>query len=272
MCDGGEKWNVLVLAASRGPDDPMAARFGVSHKCLIEVGGKAMLARVIETLRGHDRTGKIMVSIEDFSVVEQALDGEINEVAFCRSATSAPASVIAGLDQLGGDKPVLVTTADHALLDDDMVSHFISACEKSDCDLCVGLATADVILTAYPDAKRTFLPLGPDRVSGCNLFAVKSPAARQVIEFWKQVEQNRKKPLKLIGSFGFKALASYFTGRLNLKTAFELASQRTGVKIRPVLMPQANAAIDVDKPEDKMLVEEILSASLAIPQGADKHE
>ena len=41
---------MLVLAAGRGPDDPMAKAYGVTHKCLIEVGGEPMLKRVIHTL------------------------------------------------------------------------------------------------------------------------------------------------------------------------------------------------------------------------------
>ena len=47
------RWNVIVLAAGRGPDDPMAAAYGVTHKCLVEVGGIPMLRRVVDTLQNH---------------------------------------------------------------------------------------------------------------------------------------------------------------------------------------------------------------------------
>ena len=46
-----------------------------------------------------------------------------------------------------------------------------------------------------------------------------------------------------------------------LEKAFELASQKIGISARPVLLPFANAAVDVDKPEDKELVEEVLAES-----------
>lgn len=272
MCEGNRKWQVVVLAASRGPDDPMAAHFGVSHKCLIRVGGSPLLARVIATLRAHKRIGGITVSIEDFSVVEEALDGDVAGLKFLPAASSAPASVLAAIDALQSKLPVLITTADHALLDADMISHFLSQSDAAECDMTVGLASAEVILRAYPNAKRTFVPLGPDKVSGCNLFAVKTAAAGRVIDFWRHVERSRKNPVKLIGSFGLRAIVTYLLGRLTLARAFELASRRIGARIKPVMMPQANAAIDVDKPQDKELVEQILSASLAVPQGADEGE
>ena len=253
------QWQVLVLAASRGPDDPMAGRYGVSHKCLIEVAGKPMLARVVETLLSHPGVGSVGISIENESVLAPALGTNADRVQFHASQASAPASVLSALGEMAGDGPVLVTTADHALLDHAMLDHFLSAAQQSDGDLLVGLARAEVVLKAYPGAKRTFLKFGADQVSGCNIFAFKTPDAQKVLSFWQQVEKNRKNPFKLIAAFGLKPLIAYATGSLDLDKAFELASQKIGVVARPVLLPFANAAVDVDKPEDKELVEEILA-------------
>ena len=121
MSGPGSKWQALVLAASRGPDDPMARRYGVSHKCLIEVGGRAMLARVLDVLLAHRQIDKVQVCIEQVDVLEKVvsqLSGDARErVVFVPSASSAPASVLAGLDHIGTGQNVLVTTADHALRD-----------------------------------------------------------------------------------------------------------------------------------------------------------
>lgn len=253
------KWQVLVLAASRGPNDPMAERYGVSHKCLIEVGGKPMLARVVDTLLSHRAVQSVGISIEDDSVLAPALGADAKKIQFHQSQNSAPASVLSALAEMDGKGPVLVTTADHALLDHQMLDHFFAQAGDVDADLLVGLARDEVILKAYPDAKRTFLKFGPDRVSGCNMFAFKTERAQNVLSFWQRVEKNRKNPFKLIAAFGLKPLIAYVTGSLNLEKAFELASDKIGVKARPLLLPFANAAVDVDKPEDKELVEEILA-------------
>jgi hypothetical protein len=55
-------------------------------------------------------------------------------------------------------------------------------------------------------------------------------------------------------------LLRYGLGRVDLDTAFRLGSRRLGLDARPILMPFAEAAIDVDKPDDKDLCERILLA------------
>ena len=46
--------NALILAGSRGPDDPMARAAGVSHKAMLPVDGVPMLLRVVEAVRDLD--------------------------------------------------------------------------------------------------------------------------------------------------------------------------------------------------------------------------
>ena len=250
-------WNALVLAAGRGPDDPMAKAYGVTHKCLVEVAGMSMLARVVETLAASPDIGSIAISIEDASIARAALGDSRGKVTIVPSRATAPASVRALLEMRA---PLFVTTADHPLLTPGMIAHFLHHAVRDDADLAVGLATAETILAAYPQAKRTFIPLGRTRVSGCNLFAFNTKRALAALDFWQELEQKRKQPLKLIGAFGPTAIARFVFGGFDLDSAFRAASKRLDLKARPVLMPFAEAAVDVDKPADKELAESILAA------------
>jgi GTP:adenosylcobinamide-phosphate guanylyltransferase len=254
------QWTALVLAAGRGPDDPMARAFGVSHKCLIEVGGTPMLARVLATLRAHPAITRIAVSIEDEALVRQAIGPLPDDVFVIPSKSSAAASAAAVLESGALAHPVLLTTADHVLLDAAMLDHFFAQSSVTSADLTVGLARAETILAAYPGTRRTFLRFGPDRVSGCNLFGLMTTRAQQAITFWQAVERNRKRPWRLVAAFGVTPLIRYGLGRLDLETAFHLGSQRLGLDARPLIMPFAEAAIDVDKPDDKALCEIILQS------------
>jgi GTP:adenosylcobinamide-phosphate guanylyltransferase len=256
-------WTALVLAAGRGPADPMARAHGVSHKCLIDVAGMPMLARVLATLRAHPAIGRIGVSIEDEALVRQAVGRLPDDVFVIASQATAAASAAAALKGTALDHPVLLTTADHVLLDAAMLDHFIATSLAADDDLTVGLARAETILAAYPATRRTFLRFGPDRVSGCNLFGLMTPRAARAIDFWQSVERNRKRPWRLIAAFGALPLLRYGLGRLDLETAFRLGSRRLGLDASPVIMPFAEAAIDVDKPDDKALCEIILQARAA---------
>jgi hypothetical protein len=220
-----------------------------------------MLARVVGALRSHPAIGAIAISIEQPSTAARAL-GEIPAgVVTVASRGSAGASALHAL-KVGISYPVLLTTADHPLLDRAMLDHFLSRSEAANADLTVGLATADTILGRYPGAARTFLAFGRDRVSGCNLYGLLTPRALSAIEMWGCLDQVRKRPWRIAQAFGTLALLRYAVGFLDLESAFAVASKRLGLRASPVLMPFAEAAIDVDKPADRELVEAILATRM----------
>jgi GTP:adenosylcobinamide-phosphate guanylyltransferase len=251
-------WQAIILAASRGADDPMAKAYGTLHKCLIDVAGKPMLARVHDALAHSKHIGKIAVVVETADVIAMAL-GPVHGAHWIRPADSAPASALAAAQSMA-HFPLLVTTGDHALLTTEMVDHVLDASAALGADFTVGLARAETILAAYPQTRRTFFKLGPDRVSGCNLFTIHSPLGFKILEHWRYLEQNRKKPWKLVAAFGLKPLLLLLTGQMTVERAFGFVSAKLGLSVRALILPFAEAAIDVDKPADKDLAEQILRA------------
>jgi molybdopterin-guanine dinucleotide biosynthesis protein A len=249
-------WSVLILAAGRGPDDPMAAAYGVANKCFIPVAGVPMLKRVADAVKQSGLATRTVVSIEDPAMARELLG---DRVLVVQSAASAPGSVLAAVGEGAVTFPVLITTGDHALLTPAMISHFCTTAEKSGADFCAGLASAETILAAYPQSVRTFFTFGADRVSGCNLFALNSEKALALIARWQYLEQVRKKPWRLVAAFGITPLVQFLLGRLSLDSAFAIVSRKLRMVAKPVLMPFAEAAIDVDKPADKTLAEAILA-------------
>jgi CTP:molybdopterin cytidylyltransferase MocA len=157
-----------------------------------------------------------------------------------------------------GQYPILITTGDHPLLTAEMLKHFMTEAEASNADVLAGLATGTTIRTAYPETRRTYFRLGGTEVSGCNIFAVMNEKGLRLVEAWQEIEKNRKKPLKLVAAFGVLPLLEFVLGRLTPERAFDRISQRLGIIARPVFMPFAEAAIDVDKPDDLKLAEKIL--------------
>jgi hypothetical protein len=130
-------------------------------------------------------------------------------------------------------------------------------------DFSAGLARAEVIQSAYPQSIRTYFRLGTDQVSGCNLFSVKNEKGVRVLERWKYLESVRKKPWRLVAAFGPIALLRFAFGSLSLDAACNIMSTRLGLTIKAIIMPFAEAAIDIDKPADLVLAEEILSRRTA---------
>ena len=235
----------------------MAEAYGVLHKCRIAIGGVPMIARVVDALQQSGCVDSIAISTESADVFDDVVV-DLRNVSHTQSQNSAPSSAIFAIEHSGG-YPVLITTGDHALLTADMVRHVCEQSETLYADVTVGLATAETILGGYPNTRRTFFKFGATRVSGCNLFTVHSAVGLRMLVRWQEMERNRKKPWKLVFSFGVSPLIRFVLGRLTLDAAFATVSEQLNIRVRPLLLPFADAAIDVDKPADKELAEAIVS-------------
>jgi CTP:molybdopterin cytidylyltransferase MocA len=252
----------LVLAGRRGPDDPVAVAAGLSHKCLVPADGVPMLARVVEALAASRSIGSIAVSIEDPDLVgglaRLSPQRDEGRLLVFPSAATPSLSALAAAEALGHPFPLLITTADHALLTPDLVDFFASAARQTGADIVAGLVPAEVLLDAYPQTKRTFLRFRDGRYGSCNLFCVLTEAGLRVLDFWRRVERDRKRPWRIARAFGIGTLVAYVLGRLTLEQGLARLSRTLDVDARAVIVPTAEAAIDVDKPSDLTLVEEIL--------------
>lgn len=243
--------SVLILAGQReGVVDPLCAETGEARKALIPILGRPMLSYVLDALDAASLKAPYHVSGCPASV-----DDRLTQ------APSAPGPAGSALAALSGgiSFPVLMTTADHPLLTADMVSEFMTKSQETKADFCLGLAEEAVIQPAYPHVKRTYLRFADHAVSGCNLFYIANERGLAAIEFWKDAQHFRKQPLKLARKISLPLFWRYWRGKLTLAAALDYASKTLGITAAPVLMSIPEAAIDVDKPSDRILVEAILS-------------
>jgi hypothetical protein len=123
--------NALILAGSRGPDDPLAKAAGVRHKALLPINGQPMLLRVVRALLAHPAIDKVHVSIEDekalANVPELAAlvaDGRLNRIATAES----PPLWSGRFEELGVISHSWITTGDHLLLTGAMIDAFWLVC------------------------------------------------------------------------------------------------------------------------------------------------
>lgn len=257
--------SVVVLAGRRSPGDPLAAAAGAPHRALLDIEGEPMLARVARQLLAWPSVEQLIINIdapellEDIPLLREAR--RAGRIRILPSASSPSRSVLESLTAADLERgAVLVTTADHALLDAEMLDAFFSASQASDADLCLGLVSRSVIEARFPQAKRTYLRFRDEAYSGANLFLFRSTHSRSAAEFWRRVEDDRKKPWRIAKAFGLVSLALFVTRRLSLVDAMKRASRVVGVRIEAIPLPMAEAAVDVDKIDDLELVREILEA------------
>ncbi|MCE2573977.1 nucleotidyltransferase family protein [Komagataeibacter sp. FNDCR2] len=251
--------NVLILAGSRpGRADPMAQAAGLSHKAALPVCGIPMISRVIKALQAVKTIGRIAICIEK----PEVLDGLVpDDVTFIAPAAGPSASVLKALDTLG--TPLLVTTADHALLEPQWVSAFVQAAQDSGCDVAAGIAMEPDILRDVPGTRRTMIRLADGAFSGCNMFLFRTPAAQGVIRLWQKLEAERKNPLRMARILGLGILLRFVLRRLTRADVCRRIGRLSGARVALIPLPFGRAAVDVDKPADLELVTRLLSTAPA---------
>lgn len=249
----------LVLAGTRPGGDPLATYARVSHKALIEIGGRTMIERVVGALAQVPQITRIVIAIDRPEIVAGLVNatpaGGGPAVSTMPTGAGPSASVAVALDRLA--TPLLVTTADHALLEPGWVREFLDGCPP-ELDAAVALAREQAVRAAVPETQRTYLRFADAHYSGCNLFLLRRPASKGVVAFWQQLEAERKRPVRMLGRLGFGFALRYAVGRLTIGQAMARLSRLTGAQVGIVEMRDGRAAIDVDKPADLELVRKLV--------------
>lgn len=252
-------WTAIILAGQRPEGDPMAAYCNVQYKALIPIHGQTMLERVARALLASPHVGKIVIMAQSPEALKAGLNADLAEhdgIAFVESSDGIATSIHGVIGTSIAPWPVLVTTADNALLTGEIIDHFFQA--HSGQDVAVAVVERRTMLSAYPDSRRTWLKFRGGAYSGANLFALHNAAAKPAVAFWSAVEKDRKKGWKIFAHFGPWLLLRALSRTISFKQAMAEAGQRMALRAEPIILPIPEAAIDVDKPSDLELVTGIL--------------
>jgi GTP:adenosylcobinamide-phosphate guanylyltransferase len=249
------RWNVILLAGQRPGENQFAAGFGVALKPLIPVVGRAMVERVVATLGDCPDVGRILVLTQSPEAIAAVLPE--NPAVTVRASGDGIARSVAAI--AGGPEapwPVLVTTADHVLLTPEMVADFLA--QADGCDVAFAMVERRTVLARFPGTRRTWLRFAGGAYTGANLFALNRPAAAAALAAWSEVEADRKKGWRLLARFGPLMLIRALTRTISLHDAIAQAGARLGIVVKPVVLGDARAAVDVDKPADHALATAVL--------------
>lgn len=263
-------WTAIVLAGDRPGGDLLAERFGAEAKALIEVGGEAMVSRVVRTLLDCPSVGSVLLVAQDPERVATDWIRRSPRVSLAASRGGIASSVAAIAGSDAAPWPVLVTTADHPLLTPQIVEYFIA--ESDPADVSLGLVERRTMLAAFPETRRTWISFKDGAYTGANLFALKGPGAGAAIARMEAAETDRKNPVRLLWHLGPSLLLGAAMRSLTLADAVAHAARRFAVRVAAVRLPMAEAGIDVDKPEDHRAVEAILAkrSGIAGPPGRSR--
>lgn len=251
----------LVLAGSRPGSDPLLDGTRLTSKALLPVGGKPMLAHVLSALSRSPEIGRTLVYAQQTGTLAQhaVIAGEARGVIWIDHQGTIADAIRDHLTRHG--QPVLVTTADNVLLTPAMIAQFLG--DAGTADLAVGLVERRRVEAAGHRAQRTWLKFRAGQWSGANLFLLGGPQVLPLVDFWRRLEQDRKKGWKLVGAFGPALLLAAALRLIDIHAFAERIARRFGLRGKVVPMEAAEACIDADKPSDIAVIEAILAARQA---------
>ena len=253
-----ERFDVFITAGY-DPErpDPVSAAAGAAHKSLVPVAGMPMAWHVVQALAESDRVGEIVV-----------VGLEPDEIDFGVTVHHVPnqpslwASQNAGLRKLQelnqNDRYILALTADVALLTGKIVDTFIKTCEPFTLDVYWGIVGKDVMLAAFPDSKRTYLPLREGSFCSSDLYLGRLSAGLHIQERVRYFIDNRKNVLAQVWKLGLPTMVKFLFRRLSISDIVDIAYRIADIRGEPVVLPLAEAGMDVDKPEQLAQVRDYL--------------
>lgn len=261
MTQAGRPLRVVVLAGQRrGSVNPLAERFGMTHKCLVPLHGKPLISHVLRTLMGHARVASIVVSVERdaFEDIYEIVAGMRGHgcVRLAEARDNIADSVLAAAGDWEGS--VIVTTADHALLRTNAVDAVADALERA--DAAVAMARRGDVLAAHPEAQRRFYEFSDDAYSNCNLYGLSGQKALHAAEVFREGGQFAKSAMRIVRAFGAINLLLLRFRVVSLATGLGRISRRLGLRIDAVILNDGTQAIDVDNDRTYAVVDELLPA------------
>jgi GTP:adenosylcobinamide-phosphate guanylyltransferase len=249
-------WTAILLAGSRPGTDPFAAAHGTDLKALIPVGGKPMVRRPVEALLASPEIAAVRVLTQQAERIAAVLPVDPK-----LTVTASQGTIAATLATLCTDPatawPLLVTTADHALLDGSMIADFSE--RAAGAGIAIAVVERAALTGRLPDNKRTWIPFRGGAYSGANLFALGGPEALTAIALWRAVEQDRKKGWRLLWQLGPALFLGAMLRLLTLEQVLKRIGGKLALDMRPVVMRDPLACVDVDKEADLVLVEQLLA-------------
>jgi len=252
----------IVLAGQRrGAVNPLAARAGVSHKCLAPIAGQPLIAHVLAALTAVPDLAEIRISVEPRAdaelrpVIAPFADSGVPIRLVPSEARLADSLVAAAGDDAG---PFLVTTADNVLLTPAAVAQVRAALDGA--DAVAAMARKRSVLAAHPEGQRNFYRFRDDEYANCNLYALGN---RKAIEAGAAVfrggGQFMKSVWRMIAAFGLHNIVLLRLGVFSRESAMRRLSRRLGLVVRAIEFTDGALAVDVDNERTYRVCEEILA-------------
>ncbi len=256
----------IVLAGERAESqqqNELLKYANAEAKSLIKIKDRPMIVYVLNALMQSNLIEHIYV-IGNPLLLGKSIELQellrLNKIEFKPQKTSPVESILSIFEEVKDNSKIFITTSDNVLIKKEWIDYFLKMASESGKDILIGVNNYKDVKAKYPESKRTVLKLNDVSLCFCNLFAIMNSNCKEVIMLWKKVEHVRKNPFKMaMMLMPLYGLILFALGLLTSDKALKIMSKKLNVNIGLIIMPFPEACIDVDKIEDLILVNKILS-------------
>jgi GTP:adenosylcobinamide-phosphate guanylyltransferase len=249
--------NAVVLAGG-GPDAVSATAPGLPNKAFVEIGGIALVARVIAALRSAPGIERIIAVAPPAAHDRPALAGADERRP---DGTRMVESLESGLAGAPADNLVLIAASDLPILSAAAIAEFLEQANARDLDVAYAIVAQRDHRAVFPGVPHTWAKMVEGRFCGGGLVALKPrvlPALRAVLD---DLGAARKSPLRLAAIFGWDIFPRFALGSLTVAAAERRATAILRAPAGAIRCSHAEIAVNVDRISDVALANGLVEAA-----------
>ena len=256
--DGPSALRMIVLAGqTRGKTDGLVRRFAQSHRSLIPIAGQPMIAHVLRVASDHPHVASLAICIE------REAFGSVWDV-LTRLPGRGSVALVPAREELadsvrdaatGWSGPLIVTTADHAMLSTDAIDAVVDALGRA--DVAVALAPRLNVEAVHSAAPRRFLSFRDGDYAACDLYGIAGPTALRAVEVFRggSLDGASARIRRATGLIGLLLVRCRL---LTVLGATAMASRHLGLRLSAVVLSDGSQAIDVNDDRSYAVVRDLL--------------
>jgi molybdopterin-guanine dinucleotide biosynthesis protein A len=247
------------IKQTAGGTEPAGAE--VAGKGLLKLGGREMIEYVIDALKDVGSIRRTIVVAPE-SALHESWSTRVDAVI--PTVGSAVDNGVAAINYLKDNPPglskyTLFMTCDIPLINGEAINDFLDRCQETKDDLYYPVISREVIEAKYPETKRTYVKLRGITITGGNFALMDPEVILANLTLLQDAYEARKSPAKTLSLLGLMTVLKFVTRTLTLADIEKRVSKIVNAKARAVVTPYPEIGVDVDKPEDLLLVSRLLA-------------
>jgi len=242
-------------------NDPAAV-----NKTFVRIAGTPLVTRVLRALR-ETRSLQWLRVVAPHGAPDQPLQLADERVL---AGTRIGDSLSAGLADLPPDELVLIAAGDLPIISPAAIDRFLNVAAATNIDLGYGYLERVVHESQYPTLSHTWARLADGVFCGTGLVVLRPRFLPRILTILEQLATARKAPWRLAAVLGLPMLLRYAGGILSIADIERRASRLLGAQARGIRTEDPELAINIDRFDDLVRVEQMLTPMPTLPSSGEK--